>query len=490
MPELPEVETVKEILKTQVLNNVILDACVFYDNLLENITVLDFKKKVVNQKIIDITRKGKYLIFILDRGSLIVHLRMEGKFFLKDLDSPRLVHEHLEFVFKDFVLRYHDTRKFGRFVYLDTNKIDEIFEYKALKKLGNDGNLPQDFEEVYHKIVRSNLPIKTLLLDQSIIAGLGNIYVDEVLYKSNIHPLRIGKTISVEECEKIIKNAKIVLDEAIKQGGTTIRSYTSSLGVTGRFQVMLGVHTREFEKCNICGHIIKKIVVGGRGTYFCPHCQKDLKDKHIIGITGTIASGKTALTDFLTKLGYPVIDADVINRELMNPEYKYYDLIKDDLKKYFNDCFVDNKIDRRLLRNLIFENQGLRTKLQDILYPVIKKIIVKEIEQYFCDIMNNAKFIFVSAPLLLESNFDALCDEVIIVTSDKDVQIDRLMLRDNISFDDAVKAINLRYNLNKLINVAKLHHFVPYVIDNSKDLNNLENKGCEVLKQLEEKYVN
>lgn len=490
MPELPEVETVKEILKTQVLNSPILDVHIYYENLLENISINEFKQLVVNQKINDITRKGKYLIFILDRGSLIVHLRMEGKFFLKDINSPRLPHEHLEFVFKDFVLRYHDTRKFGRFVYLETTYIDEITQYKALKKLGVDGNLPQDFDYVYNQIKRSNLPIKTLLLDQSIIAGLGNIYVDEVLYKSNIHPLRIGKTISNEECKRIIKNSKIVLDEAIKQGGTTIRSYTSSLGVTGRFQVMLGVHTREFENCGVCGHTIKKIFVGSRGTYYCPHCQKDLKEKHIIGITGTIGSGKTALTDYLKELGYPVIDADVINRELLNPNYKYYDLIKSDLMKYFNNCFVDEQIDRRLLRNVIFENQELRTKLQDILYPVIKKIIVKEIEQYFCDIMNNAKFIFVSAPLLLESKFDELCDEVIIVTSDKDVQISRLMNRDNISYEEAVNAINLRYNLNKLINIAKLHHFAPYIIDNSKDLENLKFKAREVLKQMEDQYVN
>ena len=118
------------------------------------------------------------------------------------------------------------------------------------------------------------LPIKTLLLDQSIICGIGNIYDDEILFMSKIHPLRKGCTISIEECDTIIKNTRIVLEKAIKLGGTTIKSFTSSEGVHGLFQNELLVHGKGGEKCPECSNILEKIRVGGRGTHYCENCQK------------------------------------------------------------------------------------------------------------------------------------------------------------------------------------------------------------------------
>ena len=116
--------------------------------------------------------------------------------------------------------------------------------------------------------------MKTLLLDQTIISGLGNIYADEVLFAAKINPLKVGSDITLDECQRIVDSSKKIIEEAIKCGGTTIKSYTSSLGVTGRFQQNLMAHKRENEECKNCSTIIKRIVVGGRSTYYCENCQK------------------------------------------------------------------------------------------------------------------------------------------------------------------------------------------------------------------------
>ena len=116
--------------------------------------------------------------------------------------------------------------------------------------------------------------MKTTLLDQSIISGLGNIYVDEVLFKAHINPIRIPSALSIEDCDNIIKASREIIKKAIAEGGTTIRSYTSSLGVTGNYQNYLCVHKREGLPCPICGKPIKKIKIGGRSTYYCENCQK------------------------------------------------------------------------------------------------------------------------------------------------------------------------------------------------------------------------
>jgi len=124
------------------------------------------------------------------------------------------------------------------------------------------------------KLKNKRLPMKSVLLDQTIIAGLGNIYADEVLFATKINPLRLGKDVNLKEVEQIIKSSSDILCSAIEKGGTSIRTYTSSLGVKGSYQDFLKVHYRVLQKCYECDDIIKKIKVGGRGTYYCPTCQK------------------------------------------------------------------------------------------------------------------------------------------------------------------------------------------------------------------------
>ena len=273
MPEKPEVITVVNSLKPILLGKTIKQCNVYWDNIIAYPVTDEFKKEIINQKINDITTRGKFIVMDLDKDNLLIHLRMEGKFFFRKKGDELNKHEHVEFILNDDVsFRFHDVRKFGKMYLIDKNNTSKV---KPLSELGleyYDENLTKEY--LYDKIHKKKLPIKTVLLDQSIIAGIGNIYDDEILFMSRIDPLRRACDITLLECDEIIKNTKIVLEKAIKLGGTTIKSFTSSEGVHGLFQNQLLVHSKAGDKCPVCGKEIKKIKVGGRGTYFCSMCQK------------------------------------------------------------------------------------------------------------------------------------------------------------------------------------------------------------------------
>ena len=273
MPELPEVETVKETLKRQVLNKTICNVQVYYDSLIEYPSVDVFKKNIIGQTIVDIKRRGKWLVFVLNDYYLLSHLRMEGKYLIRDINDAVMKHEHISFIFTDDTeLRYKDTRKFGRMHLIEKSLINDVGPLKDLGLEPWDKSLNKKY--LFDKYKSKRLPIKTVLLDQSIIVGIGNIYADEILFLSHISPLKRCSELLDSELDSIINNTQYILSEAIKGGGTTIRSYTSSEGVHGRFQQNLLVHNKENEACPNCGNSVIKIKVGGRGTYYCPNCQK------------------------------------------------------------------------------------------------------------------------------------------------------------------------------------------------------------------------
>lgn len=272
MPELPEVETVKNTLKRLVLNKKIYDVTIRYNNIIASPSVEEFKKNIIGQTIIDIKRRGKWLLFELNDYYLVSHLRMEGKYFLKNKTDDLSKHDHVIFDLKEKELRYNDTRKFGR-MYL-VNK-EELYKTAPLKDLGLEP-WDKDLNVNYlkNKYQNKKIPIKTLLLDQSIITGIGNIYADEILFLSHVNPLTVPSKLTDKNLEDIIKYTRKILEEAIKLGGTTIRSYESEEGVHGRFQNNLLVHNHENDCCPNCKESIIKITVNGRGTYYCPNCQK------------------------------------------------------------------------------------------------------------------------------------------------------------------------------------------------------------------------
>lgn len=269
MPELPEVETVKNTLKNIVLGKKIIASNIYWNNIIAYPTPEEFKKQIKNQTINDIKRRGKWLMFELDDYFLLSHLRMEGKYFFKHKEDPLNKHDHVTFTFNDGTeLRYNDTRKFGKMYLLKKEIASSV---KPLSELGLepwDKNLTSE----YLKTKLKSKPIKSELLDQSIIVGIGNIYADEILFLSKINPEAKASQIPKVKLQAIIDNTRKVLGEAINYGGTTIKSYESSEGVHGRFQNKLLVHTKEI--CPSCGAKINKITIGGRSTYYCPKCQK------------------------------------------------------------------------------------------------------------------------------------------------------------------------------------------------------------------------
>ena len=273
MPEKPEVITVSNSLRPRLVGKKITRCNVYWDNIISYPTTDEFKKEIIGQKILDVTTRGKFIKVLLDRDVLLIHLRMEGKFFFRKKNDPIVKHEHVEFILDDDIsFRYHDVRKFGKMYLIDKDKVNDV---KPLSELGyefDDSDLTKKY--LYERLHNKKLPIKIVLLDQSIITGIGNIYFDEILFRSKISPYRKSCDISIDECDEIIKNTRLVLKEAIKKGGTTIKSFTSSEGVHGLFQNELLVHGKKNAKCPVCDTKIEVCRIGGRGTYYCTNCQK------------------------------------------------------------------------------------------------------------------------------------------------------------------------------------------------------------------------
>lgn len=273
MPELPEVETVKNTLKPLLIGKKITKINIYHNNIIAYPSTTEFQTRIINQTIQDITRYGKWLIIVLNDYYLLSHLRMEGKYFLKKPTEELSKHEHIVITLNDQEeLRYHDVRKFGKMYLIEKDKIKEQGPLKDLGYEPWDNNLTTTYlKEKYHKI---KLPIKTVLLDQSIITGIGNIYADEILFLSKINPLTKASELTEEQLANIINSTKTILTNAIKYGGSTIKSYTSVNGVQGLYQQYLLVHNRQNSPCKICHTPIEKIKINTRGTYYCPNCQK------------------------------------------------------------------------------------------------------------------------------------------------------------------------------------------------------------------------
>lgn len=271
MPELPEVETVKNGLINKIKNKKITNCKVLYHGIIAYPEIDAFIKNITNQTINDIKRRGKFLIIELDDYYLISHLRMEGKYFIKNKSEKLNKHDHVIFTMNDNQeLRYNDTRKFGK---MHLVKKDEL-NITPISKLGLepwDENLTINYLK---EKLNKKKAIKTLLLDQSIIAGIGNIYADEILFLSKINPELEGNKLTDKNLKDIIENTKTILEKAISLGGTTIHTYKAVDGITGRFQQELLVHGKKDELCPNCNTKIIKIVVNTRGTYYCPNCQK------------------------------------------------------------------------------------------------------------------------------------------------------------------------------------------------------------------------
>jgi len=273
MPELPEVETVKRGLNELVAGSTIKDIEVLYPKMISNVTADQFIATLKGRKLEKVDRRGKYLLIRLSDGMTIVsHLRMEGNYDVVPDGTEPNKHTHIIFHLTDGrELRYNDTRKFGRMSVVNTG--DE-YTVAGLKTIGPEPTEDTlDIDYMVKIFGKSRKVVKPFLLDQSNIAGLGNIYADEVLWMSKIHPESPANSLTKPELVELRKNIILELQKAIAGHGTTVHSYSNAYGEAGSFQNQLNVYGREGQPCLRCGTPIVKIKLAQRGTHFCPHCQ-------------------------------------------------------------------------------------------------------------------------------------------------------------------------------------------------------------------------
>ena len=283
MPELPEVETVRRGLELKVRGKVIEECVIHYPPIAHGMTSEQWTHLLKGHAIDRIDRRGKFLIITIGPHRIISHLRMEGKYFVGPLNTKHLSvvfswpdfhshHAHLGIRFTDgTVLVYHDTRKFGRL------HLYPHYQGEAMKELAALGiepidDLPKDY--FYEHVHHSQRTLKQLLLDQSILLGLGNIYADETCHVARVYPFMRGSQLSRPMCQRIESAARQVLQEAIVAGGTTIRSYEPSHYINAQFERPTLVYGNEHLPCSSCGSLIRRNMRIGRSTYWCPMCQK------------------------------------------------------------------------------------------------------------------------------------------------------------------------------------------------------------------------
>ncbi len=272
MPEMPEVETVRRILNGKIVGKTINKTIIKDPIIIKEIDPVSFANQIHGRTIEAMERYGKYLFFKMGDITLVSHLRMEGKFFTYEQHEMEK-HDHIAFQFTDgSLLVYNDTRKFGTMHIMPTA---EMWTHPALSKLGIEPMSP-DLTDAYlrAKAKGKTKTVKEFLLDQTVICGLGNIYVDEVLFMSRIHPQTSVVNLKPRHYKAIVTNTNIVIAKAIDEGGTTVKSFMASNEAHGLFQHSLNVYGRNGEPCHECGTTIEKIKIGGRGTHFCPKCQR------------------------------------------------------------------------------------------------------------------------------------------------------------------------------------------------------------------------
>ncbi len=274
MPELPEVETIARELAPHLHERTITDVAVFWEGTIDRPAPESFKKLLIGARINAIDRRGKFLRFALNSGhTLLVHLRMTGKFVVcaapeGPCDDP---HTRLQFQLDDGMwLLFVDMRKFGRFYLIEDPAV-------LLDKLGPEPLSPDFTANAFAARLEGHRgEIKRLLLDQRFIAGLGNIYASEALWRAGIHPQRSACTLTHEEAGCLYDAIVATLEESIGNGGTSLgdRQYVYPNGTLGQQQEQLAVYDREGDSCPRCGYPVTRIIQSQRSTYFCPVCQK------------------------------------------------------------------------------------------------------------------------------------------------------------------------------------------------------------------------
>ncbi len=431
MPELPEVETIVKTLRPLMVQKTIKQIDIFHPRMVKP-SVSEFKKTLIGKSIQSIERIGKFIIFFFSNGVVVIsHLRMEGKYIeAKDASTPLSRFARIVFAFTDGTrMIYDDMRKFGTF---ELATQSTYLQHASLQSLGKEPLHNIEPSLIYSSFHRANRAIKTLLLDQRILLGIGNIYADEILFASKIHPLTKGKHLTINQTSTILKHAQRILHQAIQDGGTRIRTYQSGQKIDGEFITKIKVYGKEGDACVNCQHRIDKIMVGGRGTHYCPHCQHHPQFPFVIGVTGEIATGKSTLLQEGLSLGIPAIEAD----KLVHAFYQTKQAVQL-LKKIFPESIVNQKIDRLKLLKAMVNDKARYDKWIKILFPIMKKNMYQQLLKTQSDV------ILLEVPLLFQGEIDAFTDVILGIESPKSLQIKRLKER-NPETVDALLLLNER----------------------------------------------
>lgn len=271
MPELPEVETVMRALEPHVMGSTIVAAKVLSPALRISLPQ-DMEKTISSREIVSIKRRARYLLFELSNGlTMVVHLGMTGRLTIAVKSYIPVKHDHVILYLDDRALVYNDPRRFGLIDLIETNK---ILSHKLFANLGLEP-FDKDFTANYlkEKLKIRQIPIKGAIMDNKTLVGVGNIYASEALFLASISPLRKANDLSLLECERLVSAIKIVLQNAIDSGGSSIRDFVSIDNNKGYFQHNFAVYGRAGSNCRKCSAVIVKIYQGGRATFFCRRCQ-------------------------------------------------------------------------------------------------------------------------------------------------------------------------------------------------------------------------
>lgn len=275
MPELPEIETIRKSLEPHVIGKVIQKVVVLEHRLRWLVQSDELAQWVSGQQIIALNRRAKYLLWALNNSAaMIFHLGMSGRLGLFAVNDPVEKHTHVIFNLSDgSQVRYRDPRRFG-FIKVIPHLIME--QNQLFQGLGPEP-LSQHFDHdyLYHALQRTARAIKNVLMESTIVPGLGNIYANEVLFYARIHPKRRADFLTSQEVQSLVDSIQSVLRHAIERGGTTLNDFRNAHGEPGYFQVELAVYGRHAQPCLSCGTSIEKFVLAQRSTYCCPECQKE-----------------------------------------------------------------------------------------------------------------------------------------------------------------------------------------------------------------------
>jgi len=266
MPELPEVETIRNELSPYVIGRTVSGLSFSWEGIVRQSSLEEFSTRLIGQKITGLGRRGKYLIFSLSGGqALIIHLKMTGSLWFKDPEKFVRAIIHLD---DGGNIYFRDPRKFGIMWLVDDK--DSVGSKLGPEALGK-GFTAKVFAE---KLKKRTAPIKALLFDQGLVAGIGNMYADEALFASKIHPMRAGGSLTEKEVGRLHKAIRQVLRAGIKEKGASTDTYFRPSGEKGSAHYQFRVAHRRGENCPLCGTPLERIPVRNRGSYFCPKCQR------------------------------------------------------------------------------------------------------------------------------------------------------------------------------------------------------------------------